>query len=206
VRATLVFDINRAVGTVKAATFAAFLRGEITAREAADRMGYTRETFAQAMATLVMRAASQVSPSTVLTIDPSPSGTVRGHQHGEAFCRMKYRCGTCLREEWIWNSRDGVTPFGVDCSSPSCNGGMTHVEWHLDVYRPGYLLAEGERYFADGTVDEAQAILRRRIDKCKGTEYEVAEEDVPALLASVGSSGEFQAGWPMLRVFAGVGV
>ena len=36
------------------------------------------------------------------------------HNHAEAFKLMIYACENpdCLHQEKIWNSRDGVTPFG----------------------------------------------------------------------------------------------
>lgn len=33
------------------------------------------------------------------------------HLHKEAFCLMLYRGVESGEEEWLWNSRDGVTPF-----------------------------------------------------------------------------------------------
>lgn len=58
----------------------------------------------------------------------------RKHNHGEAFCLMKYRCAKCACTEQLWNSRDGVTPFIIECQK--CGGEMQHVDWHSDVYAP----------------------------------------------------------------------
>ncbi len=74
--------------------------------------------------------------------------TERGHDHAEAFCVMKYRCGNCGTEERIWNSRDGVTPFIVSCSR--CRTGrMEHVDWQYDSYEPDHIPRKGERMFVD---------------------------------------------------------
>ena len=52
--------------------------------------------------------------------------------HGEAFCLMQYRCKSCGQVEHIYNSRDGVSPFGVD--SLCCEGaGAGHFDWKQDI-------------------------------------------------------------------------
>lgn len=121
-------------------------------------------------------------------------------QHKEAFCLMWYAC-KCGHRERIWNSRDGVTPFGCDC--PSCKGGiMDHVEWHRDEPAPNHKLSRGQRFWRDGTPDEAEAIMRRRIEKSKGGRWEPDEVTAARLIKSArdDSEGEFQKGWPMLDI------
>ena len=67
-----------------------------------------------------------------------------GHTHAEAFCRMLYRNKATGREEWLWNSRDGVTPFVI----PDPAGGeMRHVEWRRDVCDPDFIPPVGSRVF-----------------------------------------------------------
>lgn len=39
--------------------------------------------------------------------------TRRGHQHPEAFALMQYTSKSSGITEIVWNSRDGVTPFGI---------------------------------------------------------------------------------------------
>lgn len=119
------------------------------------------------------------------------------HQFGERFCLMWYGC-KCGHRERIWNSRNGVTPFGLDC--PSCGGSLNHVDWKFDFRDPAYRLVNGQRYFADGTPDEAEAIMRRRIEQMKGTPYECDEATANSLIA-VARAGEdeFTPGWPMVR-------
>ena len=124
-------------------------------------------------------------------------------QHGEAFHRMLYRCedrGGCGFEEWIWNSRDGVTPFCIDCRR--CGKDANHVEWTRDEYRPDYTPQPGERFFRDGTPEEARAIFRRRLEQGKGTPYEVPEVEWDVWIAEAlsGRSSEFQPGWPHVQV------
>lgn len=81
----------------------------------------------------------------------------RPHAHGEAFCHMLYRADDGSEEEWIWNSRDGVTPVGITLRSGKQ---ARHVEWHRDRYDPDHVPQPGERIFVD-LVPEA-AIAKRR--------------------------------------------
>lgn len=129
-------------------------------------------------------------------------------QHKEAFALMWYAC-PCGHRERIWNSRDGVTPFGgIPC--PSCGGkgperrGLSHVDWNLDECSPDHKLADGQRFFRSGTPDEAEAIMRRRIEKTRGTKWEPNAETAVELIrhARESKDGEFQPGWPMVDRFA----
>ena len=90
--------------------------------------------------------------------------TAYGHTHAEAFMLMRYRCKACGGEEIVWNSRDGVTPFGIDCLA--CGGGdATHVDWQGDVYAPDHQPELGTRMFVDLTVDRARQSLRAKVEK-----------------------------------------
>jgi hypothetical protein len=88
--------------------------------------------------------------------------TERGHLHVEAFCLMWYACRQCPHRERIWNSRDGVTPFGMSC--PSCGGTeLLHADWHRDQYAPDHKPADGQRVWIDMTRERASAIADARI-------------------------------------------
>ena len=117
--------------------------------------------------------------------------------HAEAFAVMRYRCGTCRTEEIIWNSRDGVTPFCVDCRM--CGLLAEHVEWSRDRRDPLHDSAPGDRYFRDGMHEEARAILRERLRRCEGTPYEVPEDEWEDVIAAT-LPQEFRPGWPKLVV------
>lgn len=140
------------------------------------------------------------------------------YQHKEAFALMWYAC-PCGHQERIWNSRDGVTPFGgVSC--PSCDGavpphrsagggfpGLRHVMSGLDVTAPGHKLIDGQRFFRDGRPDEAVAIIKRRIEKINA---QVPPPGVPPLgpvpadvafrlfADAADTTGEWTKGWPMV--------
>ena len=107
--------------------------------------------------------------------------------------------GGCGHEEVVWNSRDGVTPFAIACRG--CGGEAHHAEWSRDVYNPEYRPRRGERIFRDGTPDEARAIMRRRLEMGRGTDYEVPESEWSEYIEAAASeeTGEFQPGWPSLR-------
>jgi hypothetical protein len=120
------------------------------------------------------------------------------HIYAEAFKLMTYGCA-CGHREVIWNSRNGVTPFCIGC--PSC-GQMTlqHVDWPRDVHAPSHVLHKGQRFFRDGTPDEAEAIMRRRIEMTKDGPYALAYGDAEDLVRQCrdGETSEFQPGWPMI--------
>lgn len=87
-----------------------------------------------------------------------PSRQVKAeHQYAEAFHLMKYQCGTCLYQETIWNSRNGVTPFCVRC--PKCGAmDMEHIDWRGDVTDPDHQPKSGERVFV-GKPDEPKLVV-----------------------------------------------
>lgn len=126
-------------------------------------------------------------------------GTVHGHTHGEAFMLMAYACDKCCHRETIWNSRDGVTPFGTRC--PSCGeSSLRHENWPDDVYAPNHKPHKGQRFWRDGTPDEAEAIMRRRFESMKD-QWPITPDYAEELVrkAREGSlTGDFQPGWPML--------
>lgn len=69
-----------------------------------------------------------------------------GWHCGDAYKLYKYQSEETGFVEWIWNSRDGVTPFtmiGKDGTR------ATHVDFHEDLYCPNYVPAVGTRIWAD---------------------------------------------------------
>lgn len=129
------------------------------------------------------------------------------HKHGEAFAVMAYQCMKCGYVEHIWNSRDGVSPFAVDC--PLCDSDAVHVVWQLDWYRPKHRPLVGERVFVTLTAEVAREFVPRLIQRAKeagfpfpGTEDDMVAEimaglshdDEPALV-TVTESMAIERGW-----------
>ena len=81
------------------------------------------------------------------------------YKHNEAFALMWYGC-KCGHRERVWNSRDGVTPFGTRC--PSCGDNMLHIEWGKDIRALDHKLVPMQKFWRDGTPDEAVALMTRR--------------------------------------------
>lgn len=119
--------------------------------------------------------------------------------HGEAFMLMNYRCEQGHRLE-IWNSRDGVTPFSMTC--PKCGESMTHEDWFLDRQVPGHRLKHGDPFFRDGTPDEAEQIMRSRIERAKnrpgGDPHLTPEYEAELVQSARNGDSEFRPGWPRL--------
>lgn len=74
-------------------------------------------------------------------------------RHAEAFCLMLYRNRETGREEWLWNSRDGVVPFGIPDAEDG--GEMMHADWFRDVRAPFFVPPIGSRIFVDMTEENA---------------------------------------------------
>lgn len=131
------------------------------------------------------------------------NGTIaqaKGHTYSEAFMLMWYACKQCAHRERIWNSRDGVTPFGCDC--PSCGGIMNHIEWGLDEFAPEYKPRPKQRFWRDGTPDEAEAIMRHRIKSIRD-KYPLTPEQEAHLIQKTrdgSDESEFRKGWPALDI------
>lgn len=69
-----------------------------------------------------------------------------GWHCADAYKIYKYQSEVTGLVEWIWNSRDGVTPFtmvGKDGTK------ATHVDFWEDMYCPNYVPAVGTRIWAD---------------------------------------------------------
>lgn len=80
-------------------------------------------------------------------------------QYREAFSRMKYRTEDGAYQEWIWNSRDGITPHRVLATGTTVL--QTHVDWQDDIFDPFYVPLVGERVFVDLTIERARHFRRK---------------------------------------------
>jgi hypothetical protein len=75
---------------------------------------------------------------------------------------MKYASKDGKSVEFVWNSRDGVTPF---CLRSKDGVEMTHVDWNQDQYLPNYKPAPGERYFIDLDAKQARKLAEEFVKK-----------------------------------------
>lgn len=91
------------------------------------------------------------------------SGRNHGHEYGEAFMLMKYASQDGLIVEYIWNSRDGVTPFGIIDRSGKVS--LYHADWHLDEYRPNHQPQVGDRIFINLTLEKAKEYRRKYVER-----------------------------------------
>src|SRR6185503_2818632 len=99
------------------------------------------------------------------------------YQHAEAFMLMLYRSDDGTEEEYIWNSRDGVTPFVVTLRSGKM---ATHKEWHKDRRVVDYKPKPGERIFVDLTEERRRELQLRN-----------ARRYWPNVVGVVESNGEY---------------
>lgn len=83
-------------------------------------------------------------------------------KHREAFCLMQYQDEETGEVEVIWNSRDGVTPFGLTSrrGNPS-----THVNWDKDACCPMFIPNVGDRVFVDMTLKQATEFRTRFVEE-----------------------------------------
>lgn len=86
------------------------------------------------------------------------------YEHAEAFCLMLYASDDQREREFLWNSRDGVTPFMI--SSRVTGQMMSHVQFRLDERRPDFVPPDGMRVFVDATKELIEPSLRRYVDRC----------------------------------------
>jgi hypothetical protein len=87
-----------------------------------------------------------------------PDPQRRRYNHPEAFCLMRY---TAIEGDGlliVWNSRDGVTPFGFFHEGKE----YRHVEWNRDRCVPEHKLYPGDLYFRTITMNDARVFAERQ--------------------------------------------
>lgn len=120
----------------------------------------------------------------------------RKHKHAEAFSLMWYSC-KCGHRERIWNARDGVTPFSLDC--PSCNGwaSLSHKEMRLDEYKPFHQPKLGQRFWVTLTPERAAELTQERMDRAAAVGEVYGEDARQRIEADIYGNGT----QPDLRVW-----
>lgn len=84
------------------------------------------------------------------------------YAHNDGFLLMTYACKAGHREV-IWNSRDGITPFMVDCRT--CADVAYHVEWRMDARTERHVPKIGDRVFINLTMEAARAYRTEYVDR-----------------------------------------
>jgi hypothetical protein len=84
--------------------------------------------------------------------------------HKEAFCLMTYRDENSTEEEVLWNSRDGVTPFGISSRIDKTKT-LYHVDWNKDLAVENYKPIIGMRIFVNATKELIKDSLNAYMDK-----------------------------------------
>lgn len=87
------------------------------------------------------------------------------HTHREAYALMRYQSRDTSVSRIVWNSRDGVTPFGfVD---PETGIELVHVLWNEDVCKPDHVPHPDQLVFVTEwpTMEEFTARSRRMIER-----------------------------------------
>lgn len=90
------------------------------------------------------------------------------HVHREAFALMQYESAETpvpSVRRLVWNSRDGVTPFGF--TDPTTGIGLTHVRWSEDRYVPDHVPDPDQLVFVTEwpSMAEFTARARRMIER-----------------------------------------
>ncbi len=118
-----------------------------------------------------------------------------GFNHKEAFCLMKYQSGDSLVVEWIWNSRDGVTPFIVKHGSEE----LEHVDFLSDRCVPDHLPKVGDRIFIDLTPESYREKWAANMERQKDefAEHQAFQGKTDDEILDV-LTGDWRAGMPSL--------
>lgn len=90
------------------------------------------------------------------------------YEYKTAFCIMLYQCELCGKKEELWNSRDGVTPFIINCVS--CGGSAQHINWGKDECIFDYNSPSHTRVFVNLTLKKAIEYSKKRVESAKSFE------------------------------------
>ena len=101
----------------------------------------------------------------------------KNYNHGEAFCLMLYQSEKTLHVIDIWNSRDGVTPFGVEIDGEPYH----HINFRFDRRMPDFRPKPGMYIFRTATRADAEAVAERVI-RLRGVPDGVTREEFAAAI------------------------
>lgn len=105
---------------------------------------------------------------------------------------MRYEGGGG-RRVWIWNSRDGITPFCVFLDDGT---ELSHGNWHLDRYEPHFVPPVGSRIFVDMTEELARPKAVEYVDRYwDHPAMPMSEHPVFAPMGRAGAIEHFVKSW-----------
>lgn len=123
------------------------------------------------------------------------------YKHAEAYCLMTYACTNikCNHLEKIWNSRDGVTPFGCQC--PSCGQAtlMHYVRGFIADPQENYKLNHGQKFWRNMHAHEAIDILNSMIAQIKKQGGPITDEQISSVKKT--RLEEVKNGIPFLDIY-----
>jgi hypothetical protein len=93
-----------------------------------------------------------------------PKITLPPFAHVEAFKLMFYASKDGKRIERIWNSRDGVTPFGIYAPNGDGHDELHHVAWKADAFEAMHVPAVGDFVFVSLSLERAIAYRQKFAD------------------------------------------
>lgn len=85
------------------------------------------------------------------------------YKHKEAFCVMEYASDDGRYREFLWNSRDGVTPFVITSRNGKVQ--MRHINWETDMCIEDHEPKPGSRIFVTATPELVKPEVVKYIDK-----------------------------------------
>ena len=123
-------------------------------------------------------------------------GDLMAYSHREAYCLMWYECKECGHREQFWNSRDGVTPFGVHGKCPNCpDSDMLHGDFNLDQRDPDHVPQPGQGVFVTMPAELVPVFARRNYQWHSQTSDIAAQLTMDEFVASFINSTQPGAPW-----------
>lgn len=99
---------------------------------------------------------------------------------------MRYESDDHTVVEYLWNSRDGVTPFIITAKDGKTQ--LSHTNWKQDERRPNHKPMPGDRIFVDLTEEQFKAYRGHQWDL-----WYADKELVSELIATYGNKANFLA-------------
>jgi hypothetical protein len=104
------------------------------------------------------------------------------YSHKESFALMQYQNKRTGEIEVLWNSRDGVTPFGI--RSRDGQDEMSHVNWREDKCMPDRKPEPGNRIFVNLELEHALPFAREYVNLYwEGGKYQMKDHPLYGLMS-----------------------